>query len=60
MKPLSKGGAPDAKRNSPEIAPDVWALPHTTPNLAEKGAKAGMFTTEERARKARDQKAHNR
>lgn len=31
-----------------EIAPDVWALPHTTPNLAEKGAKAGMFTTEER------------
>lgn len=32
-----------------EIAPDVWALPHTTPNLAEKGAKAGMFTTEERA-----------
>lgn len=30
-----------------EIAPDVWALPHTTPNLAEKGAKAGMFTTEE-------------
>lgn len=31
------------------IAPDVWALPHTTPNLAEKGAKAGMFTTEERA-----------
>ena len=49
MKPLSKGGASDAKRNSPEIAPDVWALPHTTPNLAEKGAKAGMFTTEERA-----------
>lgn len=32
-----------------EIAPDVWALPHTTPNLAEKGAKAGMFTAEERA-----------
>ena len=32
-----------------ETAPDVWALPHTTPNLAEKGAKAGMFTTEERA-----------
>lgn len=32
-----------------EIAPDVWALPHTTPNLAEKGAKAGMFTTEKRA-----------
>ena len=32
-----------------EIAPDVWALPHTTPNLAEKGAKARMFTTEERA-----------
>lgn len=32
-----------------EIAPDVWALPHTTPNLAEKGAKAGMFMTEERA-----------
>lgn len=31
-----------------EIAPDAWALPHTTPNLAEKGAKAGMFTTEER------------
>ena len=49
MKPLSKGGASDAKRNSPEIAPDVWVLPHTTPNLAEKGAKAGMFTTEERA-----------
>lgn len=49
MKPLSKCGASDAKRNSPEIAPDVWALPHTTPNLAEKGARAGMFTTEERA-----------
>ena len=49
MKPLFKGGASDAKRNSPEIAPDVWALPHTTPNLAEKGARAGMFTTEERA-----------
>ena len=31
-----------------EIAPGVWVLPHTTPNLAEKGAKAGMFTTEER------------
>lgn len=30
-----------------EIAPDVWALLHTTPNLAEKGARAGMFTTEE-------------
>ena len=46
---MSKGGASDAKKNSPEIAPDVWALPHTTPNLAEKGARAGMFTTEERA-----------
>ena len=46
MKPLSKGGASDAKGNSPEIAPEVWVLPHTTSNLAEKGAKAGMFTTE--------------
>lgn len=49
MKPLSKCGASDAKRNNPELAPDVWVLPHTTPNLAEKGAKAGMFATEERA-----------